>query len=71
MINYRFKGRVAFDYMDENELLSYLKHSNVTPHDLMLLYDQNKGSLNRFGQPIITPAVISRIYARASVYQFP
>lgn len=70
MINYRFKGRVNFTYFKEPELLSYLKTENVTPVELLLIFEQNKDSLNKFNLPIITPAVMSRIYSKTSTYKF-
>lgn len=38
--------------------------------ELLLLFDQNKELINRFNLPIITPAVMSRIYAKTSTYLF-
>jgi len=34
------------------------------------MYDINKDKLSRHGLPIITPAVMSRIYTKTSTYRF-
>lgn len=70
MINFRFKGRVKFDFFKEYELLSYIKTETIEPTDLLQIYQNNKNYMSRFKVPIITPAVMSRIYSKTSTYKF-
>lgn len=70
-INFRFKGRVSFDWFEEKELMSYIKNEEMSPRELLSMFEQSQGKLSRFNRPILTPAVVSCIYSRTSLYQFP
>lgn len=51
-------------------MLSYIKNEKIEPRDLLTLFSENKFILSRFDIPIITPAVMSRIYSKTSTYRF-
>ena len=37
-INFRFKGRVGFNFFHEKELIDYIKHHIIDPQELLLIY---------------------------------
>ena len=43
----------------------------MLPEDLLMMFQQNQGELNKFNVPILTPSVVSNIYSKTSTYAFP